>query len=457
MSPELPDTDDDEMEVNNLDTGQTVAKTVESDENKSASTYSGITPTKVRVRQYPRGHKGPFIVHIRQDKLPLKHLQIARDLNSTLKSIQTCEKKSPSKITVTLLDIDEANSIPSLRCMSNYHAYIPAEDVEVEGVFELPPEVMTKEILVEGAGKFSHPDIPSIRPLDLFRFKRTVTLPNGETMEQDSNSVKVTFPGKALPRYMLIYNLLIKIRPYDRRAMFCNNCSSINHTEKFCTRKTCCLKCGQGHMTKDCSSMVEQTVCKLCKETHPPDIRKCPKFMQASKGRKVKQTQSIRTSYADMVRQYSTSDGHSPDDNRFSWLADQQTDEQPDNEMRIHSNPYKRQRSMNQSESPITIRNVLNSPTRRKTTSKRDSLDYRQNSSEKEGKTRTPPGFRKPGEDPQRFVALKGLVLSIVDSLDISSRFSQVVTICINLFFDNVLPFLIQNVFSSQEGVSNGR
>lgn len=457
MSPIDGASEDEEMDHNDPDTGQSTNMAKKDHSDKSSPTNSGTTTTRTRLRQYPKGHPGPFVVHIRQDVHQLKHLQIARDLNSKLKSIQTCEKKSSSKVTVTLLDIKEANSIPTMECLSDYHVYIPAEDVEVEGVFDLPPEVEIEEIMDEGSGKFSHPDIPAIRPLDLYRFKRTVILPNGEPMEQDTNSVKVTFAGKALPRYMVIYNLLIKIRPYDRKAMFCNNCSSINHTQKFCTRKTCCLKCGQDHLTKDCGSSVAQTVCKLCKETHPPDIRKCPKFVKASKGRKEKQIQSIKSSYADMVKQYDTTPEKTSANNRFSWLHEMELEEEEsDSNKNQHGNPYKRQRSMNHNGVRQIDKALLRSPTRRKTTASRETFDRERSSQGRSTNSVVPPGFKKTGNDSRTFSVLKDAIVSIVDSLKINPRFAPMVTLCINLFFDTVLPLLIQNVSSLQTDGRDG-
>lgn len=446
----LPDDDDmDGVEGTILDTGQ---GSPSDNDHTPSSVYTGVTPTKTRVRQYPRGHKGPFVVHIRKLTEPLKHVQIARDLNSKLKSVQSCMKRSPDKLTVTLLDVKEANAIPSLKCLEKYHVYIPADDVEVAGVFDLPPEILLKEIQANGVGKFSHPDVPSVRPVDLYRFKRHVPLPNGETMEQDTNSVKVTFPGKALPQYMLIYNLLVRIRPYDRKAMFCNNCCSINHTEKFCSKKACCLKCGQEHMTKDCPSSVEQTVCKLCKETHSPDIRQCPRYLQASKNRKAKQTQSIKDSYAQIVNQHNHSDNQAQMRNFFAPLSEGTADEgncQESSQYVQYANPSKRHRPSANSDSAPGNKAVLESPTRRKTSTASSTARPMTRI------PRDPPGFKKSDDRDSQFSSYKAIVRSLLGSLNINPQFLPLINTCIELFFDTVLPFLIQNVFSLQTNEKN--
>jgi hypothetical protein len=39
------------------------------------------------------------------------------------------------------------------------------------------------------------------------------------------NSLRITFEGKLLPDYVAVGNLLIPVRMYTRKAMFCEKCN----------------------------------------------------------------------------------------------------------------------------------------------------------------------------------------------------------------------------------------
>lgn len=216
-----------------------------------------------------------------------------------------------------------------------YRVYVPADEVEVEGVIQVARDVLAKELLCEGFGKFEHPNIPTIRPVDAFRFSNSKKLPDGKVMRVGSEFVKITFPGKALPQYFVI--------------LHCDKCGRLDHTELFCNNKPKCRKCDKDHTTGTCNKTTNLIDCNLCKGSHSVDMKTCPKYQQATRNRRLIAKTSAKKSYAELVRRMGGF--HTQTENVYDSLSECGTDcEDEEYLILTNSNPRKRRRAKKSSD-----------------------------------------------------------------------------------------------------------
>ncbi|GFS85151.1 nucleic-acid-binding protein from transposon X-element [Trichonephila clavipes] len=74
--------------------------------------------------------------------------------------------------------------------------------------------------------------------------------------------------------------LKIKVEPLRPKIgpAQCFRCQGFFHSSKFCTRNPKCVKCGQPHLTRNCTktSATEATCCN-CRGNHPANFTGCPR------------------------------------------------------------------------------------------------------------------------------------------------------------------------------------
>ena len=165
--------------------------------------------------------------------------------------------------------------------------YIPNEDTTVSGVIspidcdldleELKPELQLRY-------QDSDPPIDSAECLvSLERLKRKV---RGAWV--DSESVKLTFNGKTLPKVAIICeNNFYRIRPYVDKPLQCYNCQRLGHTAKSCTAGTRCLVCGGNHKKDDCT-VGATPKCANCRGDHTANSNECKYYAVAKRIQTVK-------------------------------------------------------------------------------------------------------------------------------------------------------------------------
>ena len=196
-----------------------------------------------RVRQFPSNHIGPFTAFIRETdpNVQLKAVTLSKYIFSKYKSVTSVQSVSRVKMRVILSNLSEANMLVKDVTFKNYRAYLPAEEVEIQGIAQLSPDCTNTECTKYGKGKFKHPDIPSIPILETFRISKKKD-PTSETSEVINTSyVRVTFPGKVIPDYVKLFGLLIRVKLNTRKAMFCDNCLQLNHT--YCCNRPVSGRC----------------------------------------------------------------------------------------------------------------------------------------------------------------------------------------------------------------------
>lgn len=268
---------------------------------EASSSAKPTAPTANRstyVRQFHAGYTGILEVWVRSaNNTKLPNISLQRALNNQFQSIASI-KPDREKLSVIFGDRAEANtfvretilqgivvSIPDSRRVDVCGA-VRADDLEGLGNLGL----LTKN----GAGLFGADGLPPCRIL------HAEQLVNAQ--REATNTIKITFEGTLLPKFLGIDNLRIPVRLFWKQPMFCVKCQTHGHTEKLCRRPASCARCGYGHLTADCSnSAVNKTLCPHCAKKHADSRLACPYFQQVTKDFKAKQIASTKQRYQQAV------------------------------------------------------------------------------------------------------------------------------------------------------------
>lgn len=244
-----------------------------------------------RIRQYPRNHPGPYTVYIRSHTEAVCHLTVARYLFNTYNAgISTCKEVSQYKLRVECNTVDLANRLPFDKKLSKFRVYVPASEVECEGVINFSQNYDVNELLSDECYGLNLEKDSKINILETFRMNtKRIEENSKEKSFIPSKLIRVTFEGKLLPNYVVINCLRIPVRPFIKNPMFCTNCNEYKgHTSKFCNKKLSCFKCGNQHATKDCESSESTVTCPTCKTEHTNDLEHCPKYKKVTENKQAK-------------------------------------------------------------------------------------------------------------------------------------------------------------------------
>lgn len=151
----------------------------------------------------------------------------------------------------------EANALPMCEWNNKFRIYIPEKLAEVMGCISWSAKESTNEIVRDGKGKFKNLFLPDVNILDATRFMRKVEEPSEKSEMIKTNTVRLTFAGLVLPEYLNINGLLVPVREFRRRQMFCEKCLCYNYTQSHCNNKPkkvtelVCFHCQGQHLTGD--------------------------------------------------------------------------------------------------------------------------------------------------------------------------------------------------------------
>lgn len=256
------------------------------------------------VRQFPADYTGILEVWVRSaDNTKLPNVTLQRALNTRFKSIGSI-KPDREKLCVVFGDRAEANSfvrdtiyqgivvsIPDRRRVDVYGA-VRADDLD--GMVDL------KFLIDKGVGLFGDVGLP---PCRILFAEQLYTRPTGDSaIREATNTVKITFEGTLLPKYVGIDNLRIPVRLFWKPPMFCVKCQTHGHTDKTCRRPVSCARCGYAHLTAACSNAaVNKTLCPHCGKKHADTRLACPYFQQVTKHFQAKQIASSKQRYQQAV------------------------------------------------------------------------------------------------------------------------------------------------------------
>lgn len=116
-----------------------------------------------------------------------------------------------------------------------------------------------------------------------------------------------------------LLNTNVKIeKPHKKRSPpQCHNCQLYGHTKNGCHHKPRCVKCGENHLTEDCSKDCNSPAkCALCSGDHTANFKGCPVYKAASQKAAPKispakhpefKTHSTPKSYAEATKQQQNS------------------------------------------------------------------------------------------------------------------------------------------------------
>lgn len=415
-----------------IDETQTVNtdKQIHGKENSNATDNMDTVEKTNRIRQYPEGHKGPFIVYVRaKDGKGLKQMAVSKLIFDSCKpGVDRIDQVNAFKMRVVFKTAQAANQAPLMQCLEPYRVYIPASEVEVDGVIRLEPSEDEKDLEKFGRGVFDNIGLSEVKVLEAYRVGRK----QGNDVIQ-TRVVRVTFPGKVLPDKVVLDGLRIPVRLYRPLEMVCTRCQRTGHTEKLCVSRPRCMKCGETHLTKDCSETNDAAaVCVRCKQTHEAGRSKCPKVIAADERRLQKARQRYKTSYAEAAKE-------TRNENRYSTLSESEEEEFPD----LVAPGTKRLRSHNKG--PHVQKRARPGPeaetgTRRKVATERHGDKKKQPNGIGFQKDRD--NMNKEGEESFMHM-IRALVLEVVESLKLPEPFTRVAVTFVSTFFDKFAPILI--------------
>lgn len=325
--------------------------------NAGASSSNGASK---RIRLYTRNSTGPYSVIIREISIKMTPIRFASYINQTYKSVKAI-KRSPGKLSVALNDLSEANALVKDNFFKDFEIYIPADRVEVEGAFdyeELSDLNDMNVLITNGSGAFNN---NSLVPVGIVHAER-ISKVNPEyplTQRYYTNTVKVIFEGQILPNFIQIEGLRIRVRPFHKKPMFCDNCQKFKHTAKYCRSAPKCARCEGNHVTTKCNSIIaDNSVCTFCLLSPMHDKKECSFFKEAEEGFNAMQAARRKSRFKYALSTVNRNSQHAEQNsvpaindnsefptlnNRFNELAqDEQHDETdpPTSETPKPKNPY---------------------------------------------------------------------------------------------------------------------
>lgn len=147
-----------------------------------------------------------------------------------------------------------------------YKVYIPRHLLCITGVVGgIAPEIGCDEILNEIESKF--------QVLEVYRLNRWV---NDTVGKVPSTRVSITFRAKMLPEKIKLFGIPVKVQPYVRKLIFCDNCHRFGHGKANCRAKKRCETCSRVHdnATEVC---LDEVKCLHCRTSdHRTTDPSCP-------------------------------------------------------------------------------------------------------------------------------------------------------------------------------------
>lgn len=418
------------------------------DTNKSKS-----NDIQVRTRIYPPTFEGNLIVYIREHLEPLKHVTISRYLLNTYKSAVTeVYKVHEKKIRVQAANIATANLIVADKNLSKYRVSIPADAVEVNGVVSISEDLSMKELIEFGTGVFGHAGLLRVNITDAYRMRRSFTNLDGSVGYANSDQVRVTFQGTALPKFLEIYGLRSPVRLYRPKIMFCEKCQGFNHTSKYCASPKRCSKCGDQHETAACK---EGPKCLHCSENvaHPKQSD-CPEFQKRTKILNRKVSTRSKQAYTGLVNKVSGNIYDSLSEEDLSDGDDLVTEGATWAQMASRKRPL---RNAIKGANPTPPKRMAGVEKSAKPNSVKDTTT-RQNKDNKQNKDRQP---RTPKTDNQKqdgpfpddwMISLRVAILNSIDAFELSPFWANLAKNIVTRLLDTFLPRISSsflNLFSS--------
>jgi hypothetical protein len=197
---------------------------------------------RVRLRQYPSDHEGPYAVNIRAINTPLESKAIQKFVFENYQHVKEITHVNEHKMRVVFMNErenlllvngkpatttksarEEANDLPRQeKWNKKFRVYISAKNVEIQGLIPYAKMQSVDDFPTIAEGKFRNPLLPRLKGLEAVRLMRKSD--EDETKMEQTGFVIVTFEGLALPDYVNLEGMLCPVRLFHNRKMFCENC-----------------------------------------------------------------------------------------------------------------------------------------------------------------------------------------------------------------------------------------
>lgn len=147
-----------------------------------------------------------------------------------------------------------------------YKAYIPRHLVCITGVIGgIPMDIEMEDIQQDVECMYSVVNVYRLNRWDREQGKKVA-----------SNRVSVTFRSNKLPESMKVFGTSVKVQPYVRRFVFCENCHRFGHRKESCKSNKRCERCSRIH-TESAEECQYQMKCLHCRKTdHRSTDPNCP-------------------------------------------------------------------------------------------------------------------------------------------------------------------------------------
>ena len=317
IQPDPPNSQDGPNETMSSSSSSTVSPKVTPRKSKPGKQEQ--TP---RVKLYPDGAKGPWVVFFRPKAKALNCMQISRDLAKQFPTVTEILKVRPNKLRVTAQSLKQANDIASFKLFTlEYRVYVPARVVEIDGVVT-ERGLTVDQLLKSGIGRFKDSALQPVKILDCKQL-HSVSFDNGVKNYTPSDSFRVTFAGSALPSHIDVDRVRLPVRLFVPRVMNCLNCKQLGHTASFCCNKARCGHCGENHEDSACNKGSE--MCLYCGGT-PHELSTCPSYKL--RGEKIKRSLKERSkrSYAEMLKKAAVATSTLVSSNPYDVLSSDESD-----------------------------------------------------------------------------------------------------------------------------------
>lgn len=200
------------------------------------------SPKHTRIRQYAVNYRGEIIVFIHANSDKFRTKSITKGLFDKYRHITHITLVNKNKLKVLFGEkenraaaIAEANSLAKCS-IDDCIVYIPAKYCEVQGVVSWPVKESIEDFSY-GKGKFRNSLLKEIKVLESTRLMRKSNVASSEQILENTSIVIITFEGNLLPDTLEVDKMLIPVREYRRRAMYCENCKLLGHSQSRCAKK----------------------------------------------------------------------------------------------------------------------------------------------------------------------------------------------------------------------------
>lgn len=212
-------------------------------------------------------------------------------MKKQIKSIQRIDVLSKRKARITLADWKQANKIVTTY-KEGYDEFkpfifsIPSMFVHTEGIIRNVPLDITEDEIRNHT--VSSAPITTCTRMTYWNFEKKLALP--------SNTIKLTFRANKVPDEVFCYYTVFKVAPFIPKPLYCRQCLSYGHINKFCkAQQSSCKTCTEPTHgeEKNCTPKCKHCIVETNQDKHITNARTCPEYLHQYEIKKIMTTNKI--------------------------------------------------------------------------------------------------------------------------------------------------------------------